>query len=204
MNAALYGGRAARAAPMDPGRLRHGLRRRGAPARHRPHLPRSQLYRGRQEEPRSASSSRMPMRITSARSSSCGRASARRSTRPASPSASWKTRRLSEPGAPKIPLHEVVPRPSLHLRPVRHRVRARRPLDPGIQRARHPHAARARPAYGRLEDRRNAVCRQHRPTRPASAPSATKACWRSSAIPPTSSATAAARARATSRSGSPN
>ena len=95
-------------------------------------------------------------------------------------------------------------RPALRARAVRDRVRAGRPLDPGIERARHPHAARPRRAYRRLEARRHAVSSAAPRTRRGSARSATRACWRSSAIRPTSCARAAARARARSRSASPN
>ena len=165
--------------------------------------PGSQLYRGRAARTCSASSSRMPTRITSARSPSCGRASARRSTRRASPSAS--SRRAGSPSPARRRSRCTRSSPAVASpRAVRHRVRAGRPLDPGIERARHPHAARRSScirATGSSTTRRMSAAPR---TSPGSARSATRACWRSSAIPPTSSATAAARARATSRSGSPN
>ena len=66
-------------------------------------------------------------------------------------------------------------------RPVRHRVDQRCPFDPGIERARDPHARRHRAAYRRLEDRSDPACRRRSPTRRGSPRSATRACSRSSA-----------------------
>ena len=40
-----------------------------------------------------------------------------------------ETRRLSEPGAPKIDLNEIVARPAAKARPLRDRICASRPLD---------------------------------------------------------------------------
>ena len=114
-----------------------------------------------------------------------------------------EARRLGEPGAPKVELREIAPGQRIAVGPFDGRVRAGRPFDPGIERARDPHPARARRPYRRLEARRHAFRRQHRPRRRCSGGSATRASWRSSATRRTSCARDAARARARSPSGSP-
>ena len=51
-----------------------------------------------------------------------------------------EARRLGEPGAPKVELREIAPGAAHRGRAVRGRVRAGRAFDPGIERARDPHA----------------------------------------------------------------
>ena len=78
-------------------------------------------------------------------------------------------------GKLQLPIKEVAARRPLQGRAVRSRAHLRGALDPGVQRPRHPHAARHRAAHRRLEDRRHAADRRRRPTRPAQASSAPRA-----------------------------
>ena len=69
-------------------------------------------------------------------------------------------------------------RRSYRARTVRGRFHQCRAFDPGIERARHPHAARHGAAYRRLEDRSHPAASARRPIRPSSPRSAIRACWR--------------------------
>ena len=70
------------------------------------------------------------------------------------------TRRLSRAGrAEGVAMQCRAAGRARHARPVRHRVRAGRAFDPGIERARDPHAGRPRRPYRRLEDRPDAARR---------------------------------------------
>ena len=65
-----------------------------------------------------------------------------------------EARRLSEPGAPKIPIRIVAPGRAARHRPVQRRIRRGRAFDPRELRAGDPHAGRPRRPLRRLEDRR--------------------------------------------------
>ena len=73
------------------------------------------------------------------------------------------------------------PRAAHRGRAVHGRVRAGRPFDPGIERARDPQPARPRRPYRRLEARRHAFRRQHHLGGGVPRGSATRASWRWSA-----------------------
>ena len=62
-------------------------------------------------------------------------------------------KREGEPGALDVPVKVVPLGGALHARRVRHRAGFRGALDPGVERADHPHAARQRAAHRRLEAR---------------------------------------------------
>ena len=65
----------------------------------------------------------------------------------------FEARRLSEPGAPQIPVNVVPLGGRLDARAVHDRLHQCRALDPGIECAGDPHRARHGGAYRRLEDR---------------------------------------------------
>ena len=71
-----------------------------------------------------------------------------------------EAKRAGEPNAPKIPVTVVQPAAAVHGRAVRGRICLGLAFDPRIERARHPHAARDRAPYRRLEARSGAG---HRP-----------------------------------------
>ena len=109
----------------------------------------------------------------------------------------FEARRLSEPGAPKIPVNVVPLGGRLALGPFEIEFDQRRPFDPRIECARDPHPARHRAAYRRLEDRSRPRCRLGDRRGEALPRWATKACSRSSAIRTNACATAARRPRPT-------
>ena len=115
-----------------------------------------------------------------------------------------EARRLGEPGAPEDSDRDRQAGRADRDRPVRRRIRRRRPFDSGKLGARDPHAGRPRRPQRRLEDRPDAGRSARRPTRRASGRSATRACWRSSATRPTCCARARARRSATSPRRSPS
>ena len=84
-------------------------------------------------------------------------------------------------GARAVPITRGRGRRPHQGRPVRRRIHQRRPLDPRVACARHPHAARHRPPQRRLEARRHADGRRADRRRPAARRSARRACSRSSA-----------------------
>ena len=187
---------------MDPGRLRHRLRRRGGAARRRPRLPGPALRRGASATTCSGSSSRTRMRTISARSSSCGRACARRSTRRASPSACSRPAASASPARRRSTCSEIAPGQRIPLGPfdieyvpVAHSIPESNALA-----IRTPLGLVLHTGDWKLDDTPFSAAR---PPRRSSARSATRACSRSSATRPTSCATAAARARAMSPSAWP-
>ena len=67
----------------------------------------------------------------------------------------FEARRLSEPGAPQIPVNGRAAERARGARAIHDRFYQCRALDPGIERAGDPHLARNSFAYRRLEDRRD-------------------------------------------------
>ncbi len=78
----------------------------------------------------------------------------------------------------QIPIHVVALDSRFKVGPLRHRAVQPRALDPGDERARHPHAAGHRLPHRRLEARRDADHRHAAGRRAPAASSATRACWR--------------------------
>ena len=145
-------------AAMDRGRSRRGLRRRRA-ARRRPDPAGHPLSGGaapqhprHRAHPRARGSFRRGARsLAAAQAPGLCHAVYRGA---AASQARERARRARNPGE-----HRAARRP-VHARPVRHRTRVHGAFDPGIERPHHPHAARRRAAYRRLEDRSDAG---HRP-----------------------------------------
>ena len=65
-------------------------------------------------------------------------------------------KRLSEPGAPEVPIKIVPQGGTIEARPVFGRIHSHGAFHSGKLRSRHPHPARRDRAFGRLEDRRRA------------------------------------------------
>ena len=128
MNCALYGFGPARTPQMVDGRSRRRLRR-ATICRASISSCRISLSSRRRRKISSASSSPTPMRTISAPLPISGRGSACRSTLRGSPPACCETRRLAEPGAPKIPIQSSRKARSVRHRPVQCRIYPRRPFD---------------------------------------------------------------------------
>ena len=116
------------------------LRGRGAAAGRRPDVPGHPLHRGASARTSSASSSPTPMRTISAPWPSCGRGCRVPVYATRFALGLLEARRLGEPGAPKVELREIAAGQRIAVGPFDGRVRAGRPFDPGIERARDPHA----------------------------------------------------------------
>ena len=89
-----------------------------------------------------------------------------------------EAKRQSEPGAPDIPVNIVPLGGRFTLGPFDIELVSVAHSIPESNAPDHPHAARHRAAYRRLEDRSDAGHRRRRPTRPSCARSATKAASR--------------------------
>ena len=132
---------------------------RGAPAGRRPGASRHPLLVEERTQPRRHRHHPCARGPLSARCSISGRGCKVPVYATPFAAALLEAKRAGEPDAPKIPVNDRAARQPLQARAVRDRVRPGRAFDPGIERAGHPHAARHRAPYRRLEARPDAGAR---------------------------------------------